>query len=180
MTFRSPCAALAILVLSGCAKNHAAAEVTVPPMPSSDSTRHASAAPPVPTLANPELRLIVPASEASEFYLGSSSSATFFTPTVSEIAAFEAKLGPFLRATLPRWRWNPVPLADRMPKYMRQYVGVVDDDGVHRIWGNFFCDAFGDWRKESFVVKDGGDCYFNVRFDPALGTFDALRVNGEA
>lgn len=175
----------AILVV-GCAKSQPAPEVvTLPSAGTSGAVPAASPTAPRVVLANPELRVIVAEGDATNFYFGGSLSPKFFTPTEGDVAAFETKLPAFLRANVrPSRRGNP-PLADRVPKYLRQYVGVIDARGTRRIWGNFFCEYFGGsgddagWRREGFVVKDGGDCFFNVLFDPAAGSFEALRVNGD-
>ena len=177
---------LAILVVTfaACAKSQPASEVVLPPTPSSTAAPLTSAPPRSPALANPELRVIVPAAEGSNFYFFRPDPGSYFTPTEAEVAAFEAKLPDFLRAKAKPNRGGAPPLADRMAKYLRQYVGLVESDGKRRIWGNFFCEYFGHadggWRKEGFVVKDGGDCYFNVKYEPATGAFSALMINGDA
>lgn len=168
-------------LLLGCTKAQPqSTEVTVPPAPASTRDAGGGATPIV--LANPELRFIVPAAEGRNFYFRDPPP-TFYTPTDREISAFEAKLPAFLRASVPPSRRGATPLADRMPKYMRQYVGHLAADGTRLIWGNFFCSYYGDadgWRKEGFVVKDGGDCYFNVDFVPDGETFRNLAINGDA
>jgi hypothetical protein len=174
--------ALSILVFLGCTKSQPSAEVTVPPLPSASVASSATPEPaPMAPLATPELRVIVAAAAGRDFYFFRPEPASFFTPSDREVADLEAKLPAFLRASHPASRRPTVPLAERMPKYMRQYVGFVDLSGTRRIWGNFFCDSFGgtDWRTHAILVKDGGDCFFNVQFDPATGTFNALMVNGE-
>jgi hypothetical protein len=173
------------LIVVGCTRSQPPAEVTVPPAPSASVVPSSSPRPPPPsTLANPELRVIVPAAEGKNFYFWRPEPTSFFTPSDAEVAAFEARLPAFLRANAKPSRFGAAPLAERMPKYLRQYVGIVEADGRRRVWGNFFCEYFGHpdggWRNEGFVVKDGGDCYFNVKYDPVGETFSALMVNGEA
>ena len=52
-------------------------------------------------------------------------------------------------------------------------------DGRQVIFANDFCRALGgDWRQAPIIVDDGGDCYFQVEYDPAAGTFARLMVNG--
>ncbi len=186
MTLRSaPLACAVLALLAGCAKSQPAPEVNLPPSPSSSVPLGVTpTAPPSVTLTNPELRVIVAAPHAKDFYFYRPEPKSFFTPSESEVAAFESKLPAYLRANVkPRVPRDP-PLADRAPKYMRQYVGLVEQGGRRRIWGNYFCEYFGSadggWRKEGFAVKDGGDCYFRVKFDAATGTFDELQINGEA
>ncbi|MCP5097878.1 MAG: hypothetical protein GY943_20210 [Chloroflexi bacterium] len=67
-----------------------------------------------------------------------------------------------------------------MPDYKRQYFGIVQDD-THLVYGNFFCDDFGvDWRETAVVVDDGGDCYFQLTYNPELDEFLSLHINGES
>ena len=169
------------IALAACTKSQAPAEVVVPPAPSSSTV--SSPAPPPAPLATPELRAIIPAAEAADVYFHRPEPKSFFTPVDYEVAAFEAKLPAFLRTHVKSRPGQPA-LADRAPKYMRQYVGVVEPDGTRHLWGNFFCEYFGHadggWRHEGFAVKDGGDCYFNLKFDPTQGSFSELMVNGDA
>lgn len=135
-------------------------------------------------LADPDLRVIVDARNGESFYFFSPKPASFYTPTDREIGDLEAKLPVFLRTAPEATRSRSgTPLAARAMTYRRQYVGIVDASGTRRIWGNFFCGDFGDnkgaWRMSVVLVKDGGDCYFNVKFDPTSGTLSELRVNGE-
>ncbi len=172
-------------LLVACTKSQPPSEVVLPPTPSVTAPPPASAPPPPQTsLANPELRVIVPAAEGNNFYFFRPEPTSYFTPSDAEVAAFEAKLAAFLRVKAKPRRPGEPQLAERMPKYMRQYVGIVEADGKRRVWGNFFCEYFGHgddgWRKEGFVVKDGGDCYFNVKYEPATETFSALMINGDA
>jgi len=68
----------------------------------------------------------------------------------------------------------------QMGRYKRQYFGLVRD-GRWIVYGNFFCDAHGkDWLAQPVTVKDGGDCYFQVEYEPKTGRFSNLSVNGEA
>jgi hypothetical protein len=55
------------------------------------------------------------------------------------------------------------------------------EDGVPLIYTNFFCvDEFDYWLESMVFVMDGGECFFQVLYDPAADSFSRLRVNGFA
>ena len=61
--------------------------------------------------------------------------------------------------------------------YKAQFVGIGEGPGK-RVFGSFFCDSGGvDWQSTPVVVKDGGDCYFQVTYDPETGDFGNFFVN---
>lgn len=100
----------------------------------------------------------------------------YWTPSSEQVAALESALPDYLQGTAPPqspelWR--------RLPEYRRQYVGIVEE-GEQLIYANFFCNPFAvEWQQEWVSVNDGGDCYFQLRYDPAQGTFSRLTINGE-
>ena len=73
--------------------------------------------------------MIVLADKAIGFYWRATPATKFFTPSDAEIATFDEKLPGFLRTNAPPSRFNEPPLADRAPKYIRQYVGHIDPNG---------------------------------------------------
>jgi hypothetical protein len=102
-----------------------------------------------------------------------------WTPTTADIAALEANLPDFLSASTDPHRRTDPPIVDRLPDYMRQYLGIVVD-GQEMIYANFFCTINEmDWHTEVVFVMDGGDCFFQVTYDPQSGDFSNLSVNGE-
>ncbi|MFH2141072.1 MAG: hypothetical protein ABIJ97_01520 [Bacteroidota bacterium] len=47
--------------------------------------------------------------------------------------------------------------------YKRQYIAVVNNKGQKEVWVNCFCKNWtGGWKEEIILVKDGGNCYFNL------------------
>jgi hypothetical protein len=74
-------------------------------------------------------------------------------------------------------------IAARLGSYKRQYFGYTDG-GKRWILVNGFCE--GHWKKEDtwrdggVLVKDGGLCFFKVRYDPSRSEFEQLEINGEA
>lgn len=103
-----------------------------------------------------------------------------WTPTTADIAQLEADLPAFLRTAENPWLRPDPPIWEREPDYMRQYLGIVEN-GAEIIYANFFCDAHDfDWRSKYYFVNDGGDCFFQVKYNPQTHEFFDLSVNGEA
>lgn len=102
-----------------------------------------------------------------------------WTPTAEDVAKLEAGLPVFLQTAENPWLRTDPPIWEREPDYMRQYLGIVED-GEQIIYANFFCIINDmDWHSEYVFVMDGGDCFFQVKFDPESGEFFDLYVNGE-
>jgi len=124
----------------------------------------------IPVTAEGINGVIVPEAMAEEFDL----SERYFTPSEEEVMKLEAALPAYLEQV------GEGDLAARLPEYMRQYVGF-SFDGERVLYANFFCNAHEiDWQKQAVFVLDGGDCYFQVQFDPKEGQFLYLQINGEA
>lgn len=70
----------------------------------------------------------------------------------------------------------------QLSKYKRQYIAFINDKNEKEIWVNCFCDQLYDskWRKELVLVKDGGNCYFNLKVNLTSYSYYNLSVNGEA
>lgn len=65
--------------------------------------------------------------------------------------------------------------------YKRQYVAVINSKGEKEVWVNCFCKTYKpNWKEETVVVKDGGNCYFNVKINLTTGQYYELIVNGNA
>lgn len=109
----------------------------------------------------------------------------FWTPNPAQVAAMEAQLLPFLRSD-ERLRdgigWRRVrPLEEALPTFTRQYFGYKVANGDEMIYASFFCDIpLAELRKRWVEVMDGGDCYFQVRYNVTTGVPESLQVNGEA
>ena len=153
---------------------------TVPqPTPTATATLEPTAPPPIES----ENSLIFPA-EAVQAWLwreaGYPEAGQSWTPQPEQIAALEAALIPFLQTAEDPWLKPDPPIWERLPAYERQYAGFIIDD-KHIIYGNFLCDGenFELWR-DWVVVNDGGDCYFQVKYDVENDALFDLWVNGES
>jgi hypothetical protein len=123
--------------------------------------------------------VIVPRERAADFTTGllGRDENEFWTPSRKDVLKFEEGIGAYLKKSAPRQSPN---LWSKLPKYKRQYVGVVKN-GRKLIYANFFCQSGNtDWKAHPVFVLDGGDCYFNVRYEVEAGAFSDLQINGEA
>ncbi len=103
----------------------------------------------------------------------------YWTPGAEQVMRVEEQVGAYLSQN-PQLFYSQPPVWERLNEYKRQYVGWVLD-GKQVIYGNFFCDDTGrDWKQDWVMVLDGGECFFQVKFDVTSGTFIELQVNGEA
>jgi hypothetical protein len=103
-----------------------------------------------------------------------------WVPTVEEVLALEEQLNTYLLQHQEAFDGSKKPIEERLPTYKRQYWGFLEDE-KKVIFANFFCDAFNyDWMHQRVVVMDGGDCYFQIRYDVETGTLFDLTVNGSA
>ena len=68
-----------------------------------------------------------------------------------------------------------------LEKYFRQYVSVFNKNNEKEVWINFLCKTQDSkWKDERVIVKDGGNCYFNVKLNLNTGKIIEININGEA
>jgi hypothetical protein len=104
----------------------------------------------------------------------------YWTPTEADVAALEAGLVPFLESEIPQDHYNRR-ILERLDLYKRQYFGLTLQAGQPVIYANFFCvDEFDYWLESLVFVMDGGECFFQLVYDPATAEFSRLRINGMA
>jgi hypothetical protein len=100
-----------------------------------------------------------------------------WTPGRSSVLKLEERIEAYLKKAAAK---RSPALWSKLAKYKRQYVGVMRN-GRKVIFINFFCDAFNaDWKNNPVAVDDGGDCFFNLLYDPDSYAFSDLQINGEA
>jgi hypothetical protein len=102
-----------------------------------------------------------------------------WTPTDADVARLEAALPDFLRTAEDPWLMPDPPIWERAPEYKRQYLGIIEA-GEQVIYANFFCSDHENWQEQVVFVLDGGDCYFQVKYNPQTDEFYDLSVNGQA
>lgn len=99
-------------------------------------------------------------------------------PDRGNLAALEAALPQIKGLNAQAHDPRHIPDPDR---YLLQYLPIIQR-GKKRIFVNAFCHAPTDveWRSHLYVVVDGGECYWQVYYDPSDGKFSNLIINGRA
>lgn len=73
---------------------------------------------------------------------------------------------------------------NNLSSYKRQYIAVINSSGETEVWINCFCDYYDsdflDWKKYIVFIRDGGNCFFNVKVNLTTTQYYDLRVNGYA
>ena len=130
--------------------------------------------------------VVFPAEQAKAQRLGdwlaiNGQTAEYWTPSEDDVLALENGLGSYLEQTnSERFNQQPFPIWERLDEYNRQYIGILLD-GKKVIYANYFCDSIQtDWRKDFVFVMDGGDCFFQFKYDVDSAEFFDLQVNGNA
>lgn len=101
----------------------------------------------------------------------------YWTPGAEAVRQFEQGLEEYLKQAPPA---RSPALWQKQAGYQRQYGGLIRD-GRALLHASFFCDALGhDPQRTLVLVEDGGDCFFQITYDPATRQYDAPRLNGEA
>ena len=104
----------------------------------------------------------------------------YWTPNEEQVLRLEAGLVDFLESEIAPddFRYG---FWDSLSEYRRQYFGIMFQEDETLIFANYFCDVgYGDWLKDHIMVIDGGECFFQVLYDPWTDTFLQLRINGYA
>ncbi|MFD2908016.1 hypothetical protein ACFSX9_04635 [Flavobacterium ardleyense] len=66
-------------------------------------------------------------------------------------------------------------------RYKRQYFALLNAKGEKEIWINCFCkDNNPNWKTEKVIVKDGGNCYFNLKVNLTTEEYYEVYINGNA
>ena len=103
---------------------------------------------------------------------------TYWSPSTADVLVVEEGVAAFLQENESAF-FTDRPVWERLNEYNRQYVGMVWDERKI-LYANFFCNNEPDWKENFVLVMDGGACYFQFKFDPNIGEFFQLQVNGEA
>jgi hypothetical protein len=124
--------------------------------------------------------VIVPKERAADFVKALSGNAgkDYWTPAKDDVRKLEEKIEFYLRKVSDR---RSPALWSKLAEYRRQYAGIIEN-GHKKIYANFFCKTaqIADWKTNPVAVEDGGDCFFQIKFDVEAGTFSNLYINGNA
>jgi hypothetical protein len=103
------------------------------------------------------------------------------TQCIAEYNLEQEKLFNEISSKHPDYNLNKKHFVIDLTQYKRQYIVVINDKGEKEVWINCFCNTFiKGWRKEIIMVKDGGNCYFNLKINLTTEKYYDLSVNGEA
>ncbi|MDL2313262.1 hypothetical protein LJC68_10350, partial [Bacteroidales bacterium OttesenSCG-928-B11] len=81
----------------------------------------------------------------------------------------------------PEHKLNKKNFVIDLKRYKRQYVATENSKGEKEVWINCFCDTWGkNWKTNLVFVKDGGNCYFNLKINLTTGESYEFMVNGDA
>ena len=128
--------------------------------------------------------VIFPAEQAEEQKLGSwlatgDAEIKYWTPSENDVLALEDGRAAYLQDHADRF-YEGAPAWERLNEYNRQYIGIILGE-KKIIYANYFCDSIEmDWRKDFVFVLDGGDCFFQFKYDVDTSEFFDLQVNGVA
>jgi len=93
------------------------------------------------------------------------------------VRELKAQLEPYVKATAKAQgrelrNWS---------EYIFQYQGL-EEKGRKYVLVNAICHRDRDWNLEQRIifVRDGGPCFFNLRFDPKRKRYYDLAINGYA
>jgi hypothetical protein len=66
--------------------------------------------------------------------------------------------------------------------YKRQYVAYTNSKKQKEVWVNCFCQNSDndDWKSKIIEVRDGGNCYFNLKIIINQKIYTEFSVNGRA
>ena len=68
-----------------------------------------------------------------------------------------------------------------LTRYKRQYVATMNSKGEKEVWINCLCNTHDlNWRTERIEVKDGGNCFFNLKINLTTGQYFEIMVNGDS
>lgn len=123
---------------------------------------------------------VVMTEAACRDWLGLMQFSPYWTPSPNQIEDLEKRLPVFLIKHVSPHHNN---ITNRLQTYGRQYVSITRN-GIKLIFVNAFCAGHGinsDQAAKIIIrVKDGGDCFFELKFDPKSGDFADFFVHGEA
>lgn len=81
----------------------------------------------------------------------------------------------------PEYKLDKENFVINLKRYKRQYQAVINSKEEKEVWINCFCRTYNsNWKNEQIIVKDGGNCYFNLKINLSTEEYYELMVNGDA
>lgn len=106
---------------------------------------------------------------------------TLLIECINSYNALQIKRFEFENARHPEYHLDRKDFVIDLTNYKRQYVIVTTPNKDKQVWINCFCSTDGNsWKKAIVRVRDGGNCYFNLKVNLTRKRYYDLTVNGEA
>lgn len=84
------------------------------------------------------------------------------TVSIAEINDIEA----FVKQQVAIYNKKSTGFIAKPEKYFKQFIAVIDANGEKVVWVNCMCEVMGDsWKKTTYIVFDGGSCYFQLKIN---------------
>ena len=66
--------------------------------------------------------------------------------------------------------------------YKRQYIAYINSKNEKEVWVNCFCETWDNdvWKFKIVEVRDGGNCYFNLKINLEQKAYFEFCLNGTA
>ncbi|TRZ43972.1 hypothetical protein DMZ48_08430 [Robertkochia solimangrovi] len=111
-----------------------------------------------------------------------------FTPSKREIMELEKSLKDqlkFINRNQPNQGRHYGPIIHKnLRKYIRQYVGIINENGQRIIHVNFVWNGYSgtddSWKSSFVIVMDGGSHFWNINYRIEEKEFFDFSVNGVA
>jgi hypothetical protein len=123
------------------------------------------------TFINDSSYCIFPANER-KFKFEFNNKTEYWTPTLQDIKGIEPVILNYLSK-----EGNQV--YKKIGNYKRQYVGIIINK-QRILYVNFFCGDEPHFRTKEIFVKDGGDCFFQIKINMINRKGIYLNINGNA
>lgn len=113
-------------------------------------------------------------------WFGGNETLEYWTPTEDDVLALQSGLASFLEENPEGFNSQRTPAWERLDEYNAQYIGM-ELDGRRVIYANYLCDSAQlEWQDNFVFVADGGDCFFQFKYDVESAEYFDLQVNGPA
>lgn len=67
-----------------------------------------------------------------------------------------------------------------LSNYKVQVFGWINSNGEKILWANYLGEEKPEWKEKVIIVRDGGNYFFNVKVNLAIGQVYDFSINGEA
>ena len=106
---------------------------------------------------------------------------TILTKCIAEYNPEQEKQFIEINSKHPEYKLDRNYFVIDLKRYKRQYIAVINRKGEKEVWINCFCGTWsGKWKVQQIQVKDGGNCFFNLKINLKTRNYYDFSVNGDA